>query len=62
MGVVFFRGGESLDLRSGQQLGEDEGIWCGGSSCDEIGSGAGRGGRFRKCKERLEMDQYIETV
>jgi len=41
MGGVLGRGGESLDLWCLEEFGEDEGVWCGGCSCDEVGGGAG---------------------
>lgn len=39
-------GGEGLDLRGREELGEDEGVWGRGGADYEVCGGAGGGGRF----------------
>lgn len=47
--AVFGGGGEGLDLRGREELGEDEGVLGGGCAGYEVGGGAGGGGGFREC-------------
>jgi len=41
VGAVFGRVGEGSDLGRGEELGEDEGVGCGGCSRDEVCGRAG---------------------
>ena len=53
MAAVVGGGREGLDLWCREQLTEDECVWGGGCTSDEVGRGAEGGGRFGECKERL---------
>jgi hypothetical protein len=53
---VGFGGGEILDLRSFEELSEDECVWGGGCPRDEVGGGEGRGSRFGEGEEGLQVD------
>ena len=49
VGAVVGRAGEGLDLRGGEELGEDECVWGSGCARDEVGGCAGGGGGFGEC-------------
>lgn len=46
--AVFGGGGQGLDLRGREELGEDEGVLGGGCVDNEVGGGAGGGCGFRE--------------
>lgn len=49
VGGVIGGGREGLDLRSGEELGEDEGVGCGGCAGDQVDGSARGGGGFGEC-------------
>lgn len=53
---VLGRAREGLDLGRLEELGEDEGVWGRGGARDEVGGGAGGGGRLGESEERLRAD------